>query len=332
MKYLIIYNPTSGSRVLKTKIHEKVALSLLSVGHEVRMVSTEYAGHATKIASEACQSDIDVVCAIGGDGTINEIASTLIGSNKMLGIIPNGSGNGLARELNIPLNIDQAIEQLLAHSVSTIDTCSVNGKPFFCTCGIGFDGSVSEEFSESSVRGPLVYIKDAIQTFFSHTPAIYQIKIDDKEITTKAFLIAFANAAQYGNNAFIAPRASLTDGLIDITVIKAFPIVDAAQVAIQLFSKGLEKSPYTELYRGREVSVTTDKPIPYHIDGEAMGATDHIKITLLPQSLKVISGDISSTQGDRAFLSNLTNNVIGWHNDLMSKLGIRHFNQHEDPK
>lgn len=330
MKFLIITNPTSGSKVLKGRPHEKTALALLNAGHEVRVVSTEYAGHATEVAIEACKSDVDVICAIGGDGTVNEVASALIGSAKVLGIIPNGSGNGLARELNIPLNTDSAIETLLNHSVVTIDSCRVNDRPFLCTCGIGFDGSVSEEFSESSIRGPIVYIKDSVQTFFSHTPATYHLKIDDKAITTKAFLIAFANASQYGNNAFIAPNASLTDGIIDVTIIKEFPIVDAAQVAIQLFSKGLDQNPYTELYQGKEISVTTDTPIPYHVDGEAVGSTDSIQIKMLPASLKVISGDLTASEKTVSdFFNSITNNIIGLHNDLMSKLGIRHFDQDE---
>lgn len=330
MKYLIITNPVSGSRVLKGKPHEKTALALLNAGHEVRIIPTEFGGHANKIAVEACLSDTDVICAIGGDGTVNEVASALIGSNKTLGIIPNGSGNGLARELNIPLNIDSAIDTLLSHNVSTIDSCRVNDRSFLCTCGIGFDGSVSEEFSESSLRGPMVYIKDSVQTFFSHTPATYHLNIDGKEITTKAFLIAFANASQYGNNAFIAPNASLTDGIMDVTIIKEFPIVDAAQVAIQLFSKGLDQNPYTELHQGKEITVTTDTPIPYHIDGEAMGSTSEIRLSVLPASLKVVSGDLSSSQKSVSdFFNSITNNIIGLHNDLMSKLGIRHFDQDE---
>ncbi|MDO4695217.1 diacylglycerol kinase family protein [Porphyromonas sp.] len=328
MKYLIIFNPTSGPRVLRNKVHEKTALALLNAGHEVRVVSTEYAGHATEVTKEALSSDIDVICAVGGDGTVNEIASALIGSDKILGIIPNGSGNGLARELNIPLSADNAIETLISHKLSVIDTCRVNDNPFLCTCGIGFDGSVSEEFSESNVRGPMVYIKDTVQVFFSHTPSVYKLNIDGTELSVKAFLIAFANAAQYGNNAFIAPNASLTDGFIDITIIKEFPVVDAAQVAIQLFSKGLDQNPYTELYKGKEITVSTEKPIPYHIDGEAMGSSDHISIKVLPASLKVISGGLTANQKTVSdFFNSITNNLIGFHNDLLNKLGIRDFDQ-----
>ncbi len=326
MKYLLIANPVSGSKATRTKAYEKTALALLNAGHEVRLITTAYPGHATEIARQARESDIDVVCAIGGDGTVNEVASALIGSDKTIGIIPNGSGNGLARELNIPLTINEAVKVLLQHSMTTIDTCRVNDHPFMCTCGIGFDGSVSEEFSESTVRGPMVYAKDMVQVFFSQTPAFYRIDIDGEVIETKAFLIAFANAAQYGNNAFIAPNASLTDGYIDITIIREFPVVDAPQVAIQLFSKGLNQNPYADLYKGRKIRVTTERAIPYHIDGEAMGSTDTIEINIVPESLHVISGDLSANQKTVIdFFNGITNRFIGWHNDIMNKLGVRDF-------
>lgn len=326
MRFLIIANPISGPRASRGKAHNKVALALLEAGHEVLLRITQYPGHATELACEAIANDVDVVCVVGGDGTVNEVARSLIGTDITLAIIPNGSGNGLARELSIPLSLPAAIKTLLQHNDLTIDTCLVNNIPFLCTCGIGFDGSVSEEFSESSVRGPMVYIKDVVQVFFSQTPACYTLDIDGDKLETKAFLIAFGNAAQYGNNAFIAPKANLTDGIIDITIIRDFPMVDAAQIAIQLFSKGLAQSPYARLLRGRNIRVTTPEPIPFHIDGEAMGSASEIEVSVRPQSLKVLSGTFKADDRDTAdFFRSITNNLIGWHNGLLNKLGMRNF-------
>lgn len=290
MKYLFIYNPHSGTKSNNEKLLEGARKLLEQHGHSVAMKETEAENHATEIAKEAIKSDVDVVVAVGGDGTVNEIALALTGSDKILGIIPNGSGNGLARELRIPMNPKQATETLLRHQVAEIDTCTANGNPFFVTCSVGFDASVTEEFASSDTRGLATYVKEAVSLFFSYEPEEYRIVIDGEEVRTTAFLVAVGNASQYGNNAFIAPNASMTDGLLDITVIKDFPMIDGGKIALQLFSKDLDKSEYTMCLQGKEITISASKKMPYQIDGEPMAEVEELKVALKPQKLRVVIG------------------------------------------
>lgn len=291
MKYLLIANPVSGPKSDSMPLLGKVVAKLASEGHIVTLQVTEREGHGYEIAKSALNSDYDVIVAIGGDGTVNEIARALVGSSKILGIIPNGSGNGLARELMMPMDPAKAVETLLRHEVATIDTCTANGEPFFVTCGIGFDGKVSKKFAASDTRGMATYVKEIIAQYFSYRPHSYHLFVDGYEVTAKALVIAVANASQYGNNAFIAPKASMEDGELDVTVLKEFPTGEAARILLQLFSKELTKSDYTSFYRGKKIEIMVDRPVNYHIDGEPKPKSDHLLIGVRPASLRVLHGE-----------------------------------------
>ena len=321
-KYLLIVNPHSGSQRSRNASQRNMAIHLLAcAGHNVSVLYTQHAGHAQQIAQQNIGS-YDVICAVGGDGTVNEVASALTNTPQAMGIIPTGSGNGLARELGIPMHIKGAVEVLLKDNRIRIDTCTANNEPFFCTCGIGFDGKVSNEFAKSDTRGPLTYFKDSLYSFFTHNTANYTLGIDDQTYHHKAFLIACANASQYGNNAFIAPDASLTDGLLDITVIKDAPKLEVAQIGIQLFSKGIEKNAFTQTYRGKKVHITTPTAVPYHIDGEPRPATKELTIDIHPQNLTVVSGDMGNRSEKSAlnFLNQITNNYFAWKSELVKEV------------
>ena len=321
MKYLLISNPLSGSSAQRRNDAERFLRRFKEMGHEVSLCYTERAGHATEIARESI-GRYDVICAVGGDGTVNEVGQSLRGTEQTMGIIPRGSGNGLARELEIPLSPEDAIECLLQDRRATIDTCVANGDPFFCTCGMGFDGSVSTEFAKSTSRGPMTYVKDSVQTFFNHTPELYTLTVDGEQSRHRAFLIAAANASQYGNNAFIAPGASITDRMLDVTVIREFPALEAAQVAIQLFSKGLGKNPYTRLYRGHKILIEAKAPTPYHLDGDPKPPTDRLEIEVSPRELHIVTGDMSSIKGKSVidFFNQITNNYFEWRDELIGNV------------
>lgn len=291
MKYLLIANPVAGPKSDSMPLLGKVVAKIASAGHIVTLQVTEKEGHGYEIAKSALNSDYDVIVAVGGDGTVNEVAHALVASDKIIGIIPNGSGNGLARELRIPMDPARAVETLLRHNVATIDTCTANGEPFFVTCGIGFDGKVSKKFAESDTRGMATYVREIIAQYFSYKPHTYRVAVDGEEVMTKALVIAVANASQYGNNAFIAPKASMEDGELDVTVLKEFPTGEAGRIVLQLFSKELTKSEYTTFYRGKKIEIKVDKPVNYHIDGEPKPRSDQLTIEVIPASLRVLHGD-----------------------------------------
>lgn len=163
-------------------------------------------------------------------------------------------------------------------------------RTFFVTCGIGFDGKVSDEFAQSESRGATTYVKETLSLFLSYEPADYHLTIDGEEATARAFLIAVANASQYGNNAYIAPTASITDGMLDVTIIKEFPPVDGAKMALQLFLKEIDKNEYTTTYQGQNIVIASSHKVPYHIDGEPKEATDRLEIKVSRRKLKVIAG------------------------------------------
>lgn len=291
MKYLIIANPISGPKSDRMPLLGKIVTKIASEGHIVTLQVTEREGHGYEIAKSALDSDFDVMVAVGGDGTVNEVAHALVGSDKIIGIIPNGSGNGLARELRIPMDPIKAVDTLLRHEIAQIDTCTANGEPFFVTCGIGFDGKVSKEFASCDTRGMTTYVREIIAQYFSYKPRQYHLFVDGYEVTAKALVIAVANASQYGNNAFIAPKASMEDGELDVTVLKEFPTGEAARIILQLFSKELTKSDYTSFFRGKKIEIKVDKPVNYHIDGEPKPKSNHLMIEVIPASLRVLHGE-----------------------------------------
>ncbi len=281
---LVIVNPVSGTRS-KQGLEEAVYRLM---GAKTEVIYTEYAGHAALLAAQAANAGIKQVVAAGGDGTVNEIARSLTGTETALGIIPQGSGNGLARHLRIPMNRDRAIEVIAASNIKMCDTATAGDMPFFCTMGTGFDAKISQAFENAPRRGLLTYTKIAMEQFPHYRPQPYMIVADNETVTVNAFLVAVCNASQYGNNAYIAPRASTEDGLLDVTIITEGDYSSLALTGLRLFTKGIERSPLIRSMRGRRITIHRSSPGPVHIDGDAVMMPATVAAECLSGSLKVI--------------------------------------------
>jgi YegS/Rv2252/BmrU family lipid kinase len=277
---LLIINPVSGTS-RKERVEPETRQALTDAGMALDVRYTEHAGHATDIAAEAAEQGYYAVIAAGGDGTVNETARGLLHTHTALGILPLGSGNGLARHMNIPLNLRDALQVIVDGKIERCDHCTVNDRPFFCTFGMGFDAAVSDRFaSRPDHRGLANYVRSALEEFINYKSVEYTIRTDHELITERAFLIACCNAAQYGNNAFIAPKASVTDGLMDITILHAGTKLGNALSGIEVMAGALGENN-ARVHNMRANSVTIERPEagPIHIDGEPaiMGRTLHVK-------------------------------------------------------
>lgn len=285
---LAIINPKSGTSA-KGAVIQKLVEAFQHSPYTLYMTYTRYAGHAYELAQRAVEEGYSRVIAVGGDGTVNEVARGLIYSDCSLAIIPTGSGNGLARALGLPMNKAEAAEIAARGQEEAIDCCRANEIPFFCTCGMGFDAEVSAAFAEAPFRGFLSYAKTSIEHYIKYKPAIYKIEIEGGErIETEAFVVAAANASQYGNNAHIAPRASMVDGKVDIVVLRPFNVLELPQITLQLFSKKLEENVHQESYQTSRASFVREHSGVVHLDGEPMDMPERIDIDVLPSAIKVV--------------------------------------------
>lgn len=267
---LVIINPIAGVRP-KDEIPAMVREVFTDdSGCDVDIRFTEYAGHASELAREAVENGIDTVVAIGGDGTINETGRSLVGRKVKFGIVPMGSGNGLARHMQIPLDITHALECIRDGHAELVDYGTVNDHIFFCTAGVGFDARVSAKFAELGARGPINYLRSFVSLLGDYKPATYEIYTDDGEVKEQAFMIAIGNASQWGNNAFITPHASMQDGLLDVSLVKPFPIIMVPHMAIQLFTKSLDTNPNILSFRSSHMRIIMPQPDVVHVDGEPM--------------------------------------------------------------
>lgn len=282
-KALFIINPIAGVKK-KKDIPELIKIHLDSNIFDFQIVFTKYAGHGKILAEDATKTH-DIVIAVGGDGTINEIATGLRHSDTNLGIIPMGSGNGLARHLNIPLNTVKAIQFLNLQKERKIDTCTLNDQTFFCTAGVGFDGYIGDIFAKQTSRGFWTYIKCTIREFFNYKPKNYFFN----ETQVKATLITVANANQFGNNVFISPFSNIEDGKFEVCVLKPFPKWSILGLSIQLFTKKINNSKYYNVSSHNEVIIENHSNEFVHLDGEPIGQIKKLHIKNFPKSLKVIA-------------------------------------------
>lgn len=286
-RILFIVNPISGTGN-KRQIRSAIERYLNTDIYIPEIRETRYAGHAEEIAREAAAAATDIVVAIGGDGTVNEVGRGLIGSSSALGIIPCGSGNGLARHLHIPLAPRQAVELLNSHVVHILDYGRIDGNPFFCTCGVGFDAILSKGFAEAGKRGLITYMEQALKHWLSFQPQSYIIEDALGKHHYEAFLIACANASQYGNNAFIAPEASMSDGLMDVVVIEPFNTWEAAEMALQLFSRTILFNPHVKVFKSDNIKIKRAGNGVIHCDGDPLTAGDTINVQLIKKGLRIV--------------------------------------------
>ncbi len=287
-RILFIVNPISGSR--RRRNHVELINDYVDKNkYDINIALTKYAGHAVEISRQAVKDKYDVIVAVGGDGTINEVASQMINSNSTLGIIPGGSGNGLARHLNIPLTTLRAISLLNKGIVTTIDTATVNNRPFISIAGVGFDALVAKKFAESPRRGFLTYFRIVANEFLAYKPKKYKLSFDEGlYIKRRAFFISFANSNQFGYNAKIAPNARLNDGKIDICIAQKPNVFQTPVVANLMLLKLIDKSPLMDIISTTGVVIKRKKNKVINIDGEPVKLDKELVIKVVPSSLKVI--------------------------------------------
>ncbi len=284
---LILINPVSGISN-KDRIRQIIKENLDDSDLDYEIKFTGYPGHGTELAQEAVKKGLNAVVVAGGDGSVNEVAKGLVNTNVALGIIPAGSGNGLAHFLHLPFNLDKAINTIRAFRVKKIDAFTINDK-FGCNlAGAGFDAKVAVAFSKVKRRGFWTYFKIVLHEYFNYKPRHYVLEFDGNIIERKALMVCFANSNQFGNNAVIAPEAIADDGLIDICIISKVPLVKAPLMGSMVFFRRINKTHYAEYFKTREVIMHKSENAPMHIDGDPVDIDNKIHVKVNPLSLNVI--------------------------------------------
>ena len=315
-----IVNPISGTHS-KDGIEEAIAQTIDPDRFEWRIIKTEYAGHAAKIASECAEEGIDIVAAVGGDGTVNEVARSLIHTKSALAIVPCGSGNGLARHLCLPIDMSKSLEIINKAQIEAFDYGLINDLPFFCTCGMGFDAFISLKFAEAGKRGPITYVENVLKEGLKYKPETYLVSDGTGTHRHKAFLIACANASQYGNNAYIAPGATMKDGEMDVIIMEPFDVLDAPSIAMDLFSKTLTQNSKIKTFRTKELHIHRSEPGAIHYDGDPImtGMDIDIKMEHLGINIVVNPDIIEDAAQPNPMLnafSDLFNNINNVREDI----------------
>jgi len=287
-KIIFIINPIAGTQQ-KQIIHEAIDKNFTPEEHEVFYLA--YKGNAFEIATKKVNEGYRYIVAVGGDGTVNEVASALVNTPAILGIIPAGSGNGLARHLGIPVAYSESLKILRDPEIRSIDVGKVNDMYFFCTCGTGFDASVGKKFAHESKRGMLSYVRATIHQYINYSPKTYVLKAENKKVRLKAFLVTFANSGQYGNNAYIAPNAEIDDGLLDLCVLRPFPKTSTLELGLRLFFKNIDQSPYLEVLRVKKATLKrkNKQKLTLHLDGEPVTLKRKLKVKVIPGALQVMT-------------------------------------------
>ncbi len=284
----MICNPVSGNRKkLYLEKHLKNHLDKNQFAYKI--VYTNYAGHGYEIALNAARENYHLVIVAGGDGMINETAHGLINSETAMGIIPCGSGNGLARHLKIPLSPIKAIKTLNCFNTIFIDTFTINHKHIFCNmAGVGFDALVAKKFVNSKKRGFITYLKTILKEFVKYKPQKYKLELDSENHDITAFMINFANSGQFGNNAIIAPMASVTDGILNVCVMKIFKWYQAPYIGLMLLIGRIDKTPFINYYNASGVKLDMFNNNHLHLDGDPYELGNEIYIKPNRSSLKVV--------------------------------------------
>ncbi len=285
MNIAFIVNPISGTHQ-KEKIIGQISEVFDTNHYSASIYKTEYAGHATQLARELA-SKYDIVVAVGGDGTLNEVAQGLVGTKANLGVVPCGSGNGLARHLHIPLNPRKALLSIKNGTAHDIDMVYFNDMPFLNLSGIGFDAQVAHKFAESAKRGLISYIQSVVKAYFKFEPITATIEINEKTVERKVLLIAFANSSQFGNNAVISPISEVNDGLMEVCILKPFPFLAIPVVIARMFTRAMHKCRYIEIIQTQQAVITTQTPTASHVDGNPWEVNTKFEVQVKHKVLKI---------------------------------------------
>ncbi|MFC5285080.1 diacylglycerol/lipid kinase family protein [Pedobacter alpinus] len=286
-KIIFIINPISGG-LNKTFIPVLIDKYLDFQLFDAQIIYTAYSNHATLLAQEAIDNDFDIIVAVGGDGTINEVASVLESSGKTMAIIPCGSGNGLARTLGISLDNAKAITRINQLKTLKIDVGLLNNRKFVNMAGMGFDAHISAHFADSEKRGFIGYVKSTLKEIKSYKAQNYSINVNGGQIKRKAFMLSLANSSQYGNNAHISPTASVQDGLIDICIIKPFPLFIFPSLVIRMFTQTSAGSKYVEIIKAKKFIINRESEGPVHVDGEPVNMGKQLSFSVKHLALVLI--------------------------------------------
>ncbi len=289
LKIAFIINPHSGTSD-KHNLPDIIGANIDKAKFDFSCVFTQYAGHGRILASQFVSEGYDAVIACGGDGTMNEVASSLTDSSVAFGIVPFGSGNGLARHLSIPMDVVKALQLINRFQVDAMDYGRVDERKFFCTCGSGFDAQVAYDFASQKHRGLLTYLKVIFQAYWSFSPLNYSFTIDGKEFSRTAFLVTFANANQWGNDAVIAPQASVSDGVMDVCIMHPIALWQAPKLVFDMFTRRMTHNSNVECFEASSVLFKRPSAAPFHIDGDPLLLGQDLSLKLVPGGLKVIHG------------------------------------------
>ena len=288
MKVRFIFNPHSGSNRKNPCLYERAVAFIAERKIDGSIVRTERPRHATELAQHAISDGCGLVVAIGGDGTMNEVASALVGSPVNFGLIPCGSGNGLGRHLGIHRPGQGAFRTLLDGQPLAIDTGLINGFPFFCAAGMGFEALIASRFATLTSRGFAGYLKTSATAWFGYQPERYTIHHAKGSVPVEAFTLAVANSSQYGNNAYIAPRASVQDGLLDVTAVPRLSLFNAGPLLWRLFNRSIDRGTAVTHLQAESFVIERAKPGWIHTDGEPRATTARLEISLKSRSLRIM--------------------------------------------
>jgi diacylglycerol kinase (ATP) len=285
-KVLFIINRFSGTGYTPD-LEQLIVLTGRKYNAEVTLEFTKEPGHATALASQGQRDGADIVVAVGGDGTLNEVAQGLVGSSVPMGMVPRGSGNGLARHLNVPLITSKAIDNIFSGTILAMDTFTLNGRLSLNVSGIGFDGHIANLFGGRTKRGLAGYTQLALSEFMSFKEFDFSMTTGSDTQRYSSFIVAIANSSQYGNNACVAPAASVTDGKLDVNILRKVPLY-RFDFVFAFFNKSIDRSPYARIHSLNQCRITTDVPVPFHVDGEPCGKEEHFEIVMQPATLPII--------------------------------------------
>ncbi len=286
-KALLIFNPNSGQTKNRPGLPAQLRRFVEERHLDAQVVPTTGPGDATRIAQDAVSAGYTMVVAVGGDGTVNEVGRAVVNTEVALGVIPLGSGNGFARDLGIPLKTQAALRNLFEGTTRVIDSGSMNGDPYFCAMGMGFDAAVVQRFNQYPQRGLSSYARATLALWSSYEPELYQIQVGTQRFEKRAFLLAVTNASQYGNDAFIAPRARLDDGLLDLVAVPPKSLFTALPLGWRLFRGNLDESAEVFFQQAPTYVIERRAPGPIHLDGELHEAPARMEVSVRKNSLQV---------------------------------------------
>jgi YegS/Rv2252/BmrU family lipid kinase len=289
IQVLIIINPISGV-YRKEHIPEKIARYIDYTKYDYAIRATQYAGHATELAKQAVEEGFKLVVAVGGDGSINEVANALIGTDVALGLIPFGSGNGLALHLGIkPRDAKFALNILNTGKIVKIDSIETNIKSFISSGGLGFDAHAARRFRSQSIRGFFSYfLAGAREIFWNFKPSTVKFTIDNETIERETYLFTAFNSSQYGYNFGVFPNTSIKDGIMDVILLNSFPLRRLFYIFFCLVFKRPDLVKEAECFRAKEIIVHGNKKIVYQLDGDHYILHEDLYMKIKPQSLHII--------------------------------------------